>query len=136
MKELVIIGAGGFGRTVYWQCDADYGNHREWTIKGFLDDRPDLGLRDEGPLDPHRLAGAHRQEQPVAHADQFLHQKLDRRVRVFGGLRRRLGIGEILDAGQHDVRQSRKLVNGIIQTDAYAGTERVCDQRVVVLCDI
>jgi len=42
MKELVIIGAGGFGRTVYWQCDADYGNHREWTIKGFLDDRPNI----------------------------------------------------------------------------------------------
>lgn len=42
MKELVIIGAGGFGRTIYWQCDADYGNGREWTIKGFLDDRPDV----------------------------------------------------------------------------------------------
>ena len=42
MKELVIIGAGGFGRTVYWQCDADYGNGREWTIKGFLDDRKDI----------------------------------------------------------------------------------------------
>jgi sugar O-acyltransferase (sialic acid O-acetyltransferase NeuD family) len=42
MKDLVIIGAGGFGRTVYWQCDADYGNHREWTIKGFLDDRPNI----------------------------------------------------------------------------------------------
>src|SRR6478672_1836715 len=41
MKDLVIIGAGGFGRTVYWQCDADYGNKREWTIKGFLDDRKD-----------------------------------------------------------------------------------------------
>ena len=39
MKDLVIIGAGGFGRTVYWQCDADYGNGRDWTIKGFLDDR-------------------------------------------------------------------------------------------------
>jgi sugar O-acyltransferase (sialic acid O-acetyltransferase NeuD family) len=42
MKELVIIGAGGFGRTVYWQCDADYGNGREWIIKGFLDDRKDV----------------------------------------------------------------------------------------------
>jgi len=42
MKDLVIIGAGGFGRTVYWQCDADYGNNREWKIKGFLDDRPNI----------------------------------------------------------------------------------------------
>lgn len=42
MKELVIIGAGGFARTVFWQCDADYGNDRVWTIKGFLDDRPNI----------------------------------------------------------------------------------------------
>ena len=42
MKDLVIIGAGGFGRTIYLQCDADYGNGREWTIKGFLDDRPHI----------------------------------------------------------------------------------------------
>jgi sugar O-acyltransferase (sialic acid O-acetyltransferase NeuD family) len=48
MKDLVIIGAGGFGRTIYWQCDADYGNGREWTIKGFLDDRP-------GILDGYRI---------------------------------------------------------------------------------
>jgi len=44
MKDLVIIGAGGFGRTIYWQCDADYGNGREWTVKGFLDDR--IGVLD------------------------------------------------------------------------------------------
>jgi sugar O-acyltransferase (sialic acid O-acetyltransferase NeuD family) len=42
MKELVIIGAGGFGRTVFWQCNADYGNGRHWTIKGFLDDRSSI----------------------------------------------------------------------------------------------
>ena len=42
MKELVIIGGGGLGRTVFWQCDADYGNGRAWTIKGFLDDRPNI----------------------------------------------------------------------------------------------
>lgn len=40
MKELVIIGAGGFGRTVFWQCNADGDNNVWWTIKGFLDDRP------------------------------------------------------------------------------------------------
>lgn len=38
MKNLVIIGARGFGREVYnWalQCEA---YNKEWTIKGFLDD--------------------------------------------------------------------------------------------------
>lgn len=38
MNELIIVGAGGFGREVYnWskQCP-EYG--KDWTIKGFLDD--------------------------------------------------------------------------------------------------
>lgn len=40
MKQLVIIGAGGFGREVLdWarQCDA---HGRDWLVKGFLDDNP------------------------------------------------------------------------------------------------
>ena len=36
----------------------------------------DLGLGDPGALDAHRLAGAHRQEQPVALADQLLRARL------------------------------------------------------------
>ncbi|GAB4286863.1 MAG TPA: hypothetical protein DIU37_06105 [Opitutae bacterium] len=46
MKDLIIVGAGGFGREVYaWakQC-SEYGV--EWSIKGFLDDRKDA-------LDPY-----------------------------------------------------------------------------------
>jgi sugar O-acyltransferase (sialic acid O-acetyltransferase NeuD family) len=40
MKQLVIIGAGGFGREVFaWAEQADE-FHREWTIKGFIDDDP------------------------------------------------------------------------------------------------
>ena len=42
MKELVIIGAGGFGRNVFWQCFADIDHERVWSIKGFLDDRPNV----------------------------------------------------------------------------------------------
>lgn len=42
MNEVIIVGAGGFGRTVYWQCVGDYGHQRHWTIKGFLDDRPNI----------------------------------------------------------------------------------------------
>lgn len=38
MKNLLIIGAGGFGREVYsWACDM-YECNREWQILGFLDD--------------------------------------------------------------------------------------------------
>lgn len=42
VEQLVIIGAGGFGRTVFWQCNADYAHGRHWVIKGFLDDRPEI----------------------------------------------------------------------------------------------
>lgn len=42
MNEVIIVGAGGFGRTIYWQCVGDYGYQRHWTIKGFLDDRPNI----------------------------------------------------------------------------------------------
>jgi sugar O-acyltransferase (sialic acid O-acetyltransferase NeuD family) len=38
MKNLLIIGAGGFGREVYsWACDM-YECNKEWQIIGFLDD--------------------------------------------------------------------------------------------------
>lgn len=42
MDQVIIVGAGGFGRTIYWQCVGDYGHQRHWTIKGFLDDRPNI----------------------------------------------------------------------------------------------
>jgi sugar O-acyltransferase (sialic acid O-acetyltransferase NeuD family) len=42
MKNLVIVNAGGFGRTVFWQCNADYGHGTEWMLKGFLDDRANI----------------------------------------------------------------------------------------------
>lgn len=37
MKNLIIIGAGGFAREVYWHAQMSSGFDSEWTIKGFLD---------------------------------------------------------------------------------------------------
>ncbi len=37
MKNLVIIGVGGFAREVYWHSQMASGFDSEWTIKGFLD---------------------------------------------------------------------------------------------------
>ena len=37
MKNLIIIGAGGFAREVYWHSQMASGFDSEWTIKGFLD---------------------------------------------------------------------------------------------------
>jgi sugar O-acyltransferase (sialic acid O-acetyltransferase NeuD family) len=41
MKQLIIVGAGGFGRELYaWASQhPDYG--RAWTLAGFIDDNPD-----------------------------------------------------------------------------------------------
>lgn len=40
MRQLVIIGAGGFGREVLdWACQAA-AHGRDWVVKGFLDDNP------------------------------------------------------------------------------------------------
>ena len=41
MKQLVIIGAGGFGREVLGWARESTGYRKEWEIAGFLDDRPD-----------------------------------------------------------------------------------------------
>lgn len=41
MKQLVIVGAGGFGREVLEWAQACPAYRREWEISGFLDDRPE-----------------------------------------------------------------------------------------------
>ncbi|EJT6142698.1 acetyltransferase [Clostridium perfringens] len=38
MKDLIIIGAGGFGREVAWLVDDINNNNKEWNLMGFIDD--------------------------------------------------------------------------------------------------
>lgn len=45
MKNLIIIGVGGFAREVYWHAQGSFGYGTEWTLKGFLDG--DIRLADE-----------------------------------------------------------------------------------------
>lgn len=40
MKDLIILGAGGMGRQVYFFAKSCTGYQKEYTIKGFLDDNP------------------------------------------------------------------------------------------------
>ena len=51
MKQLIIIGAGGFGREVLAWARQSIGHGEEWVIKGFIDDNPDTltGLRVPAP---------------------------------------------------------------------------------------
>lgn len=42
MKNLIIIGAGGFGREVAWLVERINDKNRTWEIEGFLDDNSDI----------------------------------------------------------------------------------------------
>lgn len=50
MKNVVIIGAGGFGREVYWHSQNSIGYKNQWIIKGFIDDNSKLSEILEVPL--------------------------------------------------------------------------------------
>ena len=52
MKELVIIGAGGMGRTIYDMARENAGFNKEFTIKGFIDDNLDAleGFKNYPPV--------------------------------------------------------------------------------------
>ena len=47
MKDLYIIGAGGFGREVAWLAERINHRKNEWNIKGFIDDNTQLHGRME-----------------------------------------------------------------------------------------
>ncbi|BAB80180.1 acetyltransferase [Clostridium perfringens] len=38
MKDLIIVGAGGFGREVAWLVEDINNNNREWNLLGFIDE--------------------------------------------------------------------------------------------------
>lgn len=42
MKDLLIIGAGGFGREVAWLVDRINAKNPEWKLLGFIDDNPEM----------------------------------------------------------------------------------------------
>lgn len=42
MKQLIIIGAGGFGKEVAWLAECINNKTPTWDIVGFLDDNPDM----------------------------------------------------------------------------------------------
>ncbi len=49
MKDLVIIGAGGFGREVKWLVDRINAKKPEWNLLGFIDNTPEKqGIKIDG----------------------------------------------------------------------------------------
>lgn len=59
MKDLYIIGAGGFGREVAWLVERINGAKPTWNLKGFIDDN-------------HSLWGSYEDEYPVLGGCDYL----------------------------------------------------------------
>ena len=57
MKDLIIIGAGGFAREIYWHAQKSIGYGIDWRIKGFLDGDIKLAAADYELL-PAKILGA------------------------------------------------------------------------------
>lgn len=56
MKDLIIIGAGGFAREVYWHAQQSHGFGVDWQIKGFIDGDVKLAVA-EYDLLPAKVLG-------------------------------------------------------------------------------
>lgn len=54
MKDLIIIGAGGFGREVSWLVERINDVKQEWNLLGFVDDNPDIQSK---IIDKYRIIG-------------------------------------------------------------------------------
>lgn len=50
LRRILIISAGGFGRTVLGMVRDDPASGKEWRITGFLDDRPELAAKAPLPI--------------------------------------------------------------------------------------
>jgi len=56
MKNLIIIGCGGFAREIYWYAKKSFGSGVDWQIKGFLDGDVKLSAADYELL-PEKVLG-------------------------------------------------------------------------------
>ena len=80
MKEVYIINAGGFGRTVASLAQSDAAYDVEWTVKGMLDDR-ELPLRagDPWPVVGSPMTHRYQPGQIIVDFEQVLVMILDNR---------------------------------------------------------
>jgi carbamoyl-phosphate synthase large subunit len=68
VRQLIIVGAGGFGREIYSWAKQSAGYGREWVLKGFIDDNP-AALAGKGVALP--ILGTYRDYSP-AEGDVFV----------------------------------------------------------------
>lgn len=107
MKELVIIGAGGMGRTLYSNALECVGYGNEFVIKGFIDDNI------------HALDGFENYPPIVGKISEYMPQKEDVFVSSIGGPLRRACMEEIINRGGEFLQMIHKTAR--VYTNAKLG---------------
>lgn len=124
MKQLIIIGAGGMGRTVYSNVLESRGYGETFVIKGFIDD--DLHALDGLPYYPP-VIGTISDYQPKAD-DVF--------VCSIGGASRKPCMESIINRGGEFIsvihRTARLLTNVVIGKGNFIGADTVIGNDVVI----
>ena len=124
MKQLIIIGAGGMGRTVYSNVLESVGYGETFEVKGFIDD--DLHALDVFPNYPP-VVGTISGYQPEAD-DVF--------VCSIGGASRRPCMENIISRGGEFInvihRTARLLTNVVIGKGNFIGADTVIGNDVVI----
>lgn len=87
MKNLIIIGAGGMGRTLYSNAMESVGYGEWFTVKGFIDDNQ------------HALDGFHNYPPIIGSIKEYLPENEDVFVSSIGGTSRRACMEEIIRRG-------------------------------------
>ncbi len=121
MKQLIIIGAGGMGRSMYDMACNSLGYGTEYTVKGYIDDNLSaLDGYDNYPPIVGKIAGY------VPAADEVF-------VCSIGGASRRKCIEEIIAKGGHFINLIHK--TAFIGTNVVMGEGNVIGSFARVACD-
>ena len=123
MKHLIIIGAGGFGREIYWSAKESIGYGTEFDIKGFLDP------------DEHKLDGFEGYPPILGYEETYIIEEDDVFACAFGEVKLKKKCCEkILAKGGH--------FQTLIHKDAYVSEKAVLGQGCEILalarihCDV
>ena len=124
MKQLIIIGAGGMGRTVYSNILESVGYGESFEMKGFIDD------------DLHALDGFHNYPPVVGTISDYLPEADDVFICSIGGASRRPCMESIINRGGEFIniihRTARLLANVVLGKGNFIGAGTVIGNDVVI----
>lgn len=121
MKQLIIIGAGGMGRSMYDMACNSLGYETEYVVKGFIDDNLSaLDGYDNYPPVLGAINGFHPEEDEVF-------------VCSIGGASRRKCIEEIIAKGGHFINLIHK--TAYIGTNVKMGEGNILGSYARIACD-